>query len=102
MKSELISIDKVADMLDISKTGVRSLIKNDFLKTKNSQVLRQSVIELIDMRDDALTMQDILKYLNISHKQSFYDLVRHEIFPKADFRIGFILYWKVETVRGYL
>lgn len=81
MKSELISIDKTADMLDISGTGVKSLIKNGLLKTQNNQVLRQSVLELIDKRDDALTTS---------------------AFPKHDFKIGKLHYWEVDTVRNYL
>lgn len=101
MTEELTSIANVADMLDISKTGVRSLIKNDFLKTKNSQVLRQSVIDLIDMRDDALDMQDLLKYTQFSISK-FRNVIKDGLFPSHDFKIGKMSYWKVETVRGYL
>lgn len=58
--TELISIEKTADMLDISVDGVKTLIKKGLVKTQNNQVIRQSVLDLIDMRDDALSRQDVL------------------------------------------
>lgn len=102
MKSELISIDKVADMLNISKTGAKSLIKKGLIESKGTQVIQQSVLELIDMRDDALNTDDILQYLNIEKRQIFFDMIRFGLFPKKDFQIGKFRYWKVETVRKYL
>lgn len=102
MTTEVIGIGKVADMLDISGTGVKSLIKNGLLKTQNNQVLRQSVLELIDKRDDALTTEDILKYLKLPHGHQFYYLIKTSAFPKHDFKIGKLHYWEVDTVRNYL
>lgn len=102
MTTEVIGIGKVADMLDISGTGVKSLIKNGLLKTQNNQVLRQSVLELIDKRDDALTTEDILKYLKLPHEHQFYHLIKTSAFPKHDFKIGKLHYWEVDTVRNYL
>lgn len=102
MTTEVIGISQSADMLGISKDGVKSLIKIGLLKTQNNEVLRQSVLELIDKRDDALTTKDIFKYLKLSHKHQFYSLIKMSIFPKHDFKIGKLHYWEVDTVRNYL
>lgn len=99
--SDLISIEKTADMLGISVDGVKTLIKKGLVKTQNNQVIRQSVLDLIDMRDDALSKDDIFKYTQFSESK-FYYVIRNCLFPSHDFKIGKISYWKVETVRGYL
>lgn len=101
MTSETISVEKTADMLDISVDGVKTLIKKGLVKTQNNQVIRQSVLDLIDMRDDGLNKQDILKYTQFSISK-FRNVIKDGLFPKYDFKIGKFSYWKVETVRGYL
>lgn len=101
MKLELISIDKTADMLDISYHGVKNLIENGLVKTKNNQVIHQSVLDLIDMRDDALSRQDVLKYARFNI-ETLRKAIKNGLFPEHDFKIGKFFYWKVESVRGYL
>lgn len=88
-------------MLDISYAGVKKLIEKDLIKTQGTQVIRQSVLDLVDMRDDALSKQDILKYTQFCDTKLRY-VVKNGLFPKSDFKIGKISYWKVESVRGYL
>lgn len=100
-EEELINIPKVIDILDISYHGVKKLIENDLVKTKNNQVICQSVLDLIEMRDDALSRKDVLKYAKFSI-ETLRKAIKNGLFPEHDFKIGKFFYWKVETVRKYL
>lgn len=91
MTKELISIEKTADMLDISYTSVKKLIEKDLIKMQGSQVIRKSVVDLIDMRDDALNRQDVLKYVKCSTEKLRHD-IKDGLFPEPDFKIGKFFY----------